>query len=319
MLTREDARYRDAELTLASHVYRGRSIGSLVTCHQFPGHDVAFDIGQATLSVTNIPDVFITHGHDDHVGGLGTHHLRRNGFSLEPARYYVQAEDVQLVRQMVAAQAALNRSHPLMNVDIRPVEIGSEFPVGKGNLVVRPFRAIHKIPCFGYGLWGKRKQLKPEYQGIPGHELAWMKLKPEYRDLPVSKVKELRRSGVAVEGGLVIDEEREVCEVAFPGDTNLLILEREGGDVVRQARVLLLECTFLDDEVTPKQTAQAGHVHLDDFIAAARAGAFDKNEVVLLTHFSARYTTDYIRETLNRKLGDEAIAAKVQLCLPARR
>lgn len=179
MFTREDARYRDLEMTLASHAYRGRSIGSQVTNHQFPGHDVCFDIGQATLSSTPIANVFVTHGHDDHIGGLGTHHLRRNGWGLDPARYYVQEEDVPLVKAMVLAQASLNRSKALANVDVVPMGEGSEFSVGKAGLVVRPFRSTHRIPCLGYALWGKRRRLKAAYRGAPKDVLLAAKARGE--------------------------------------------------------------------------------------------------------------------------------------------
>lgn len=293
-MTHEDARYhRDVELTVANHVYRGRSIGSQATCHQFPGHDVAFDIGQATLSSTVIPHIFVTHGHDDHIGGLGSHHLRRDGWGLDPACYYVQEEDVPLVRDMVRVQAILNRSKALQHVDVVPVGEGSAIPVGKSGLVVKPFRTTHRIPCLGYSLWGTRKRLRPEYRGAS-------------RDVLVA----------AKSRGEDINEVFEVCEVAFPGDTNLNILNRSGGDVVRAARLLLLECTFIDDEVSPKETARTGHIHLDDFIAAARDGVFNQNEVILLTHFSARYHPNYIREVVTKKLAGEAVGQKVKLCIP---
>lgn len=291
-MTFEDGRYRDHELTLASHSYRGRSIGSEQTCHQFPGHGVMFDVGGAPLSSTVIPNVFVTHGHDDHVGGLGSHHLRRNGWGMDAARYFVQEDDVKLVRAMVQAQCDLNRSRALRDIEIIGVGEGSSIPVGKGGLSVRPFRSTHRIPCLGYALWGKRKRLRAEFRGAS-------------RDVLVA----------AKARGEDINEEFELPEVAFPGDTNLSILNKPAGDVVRKARVLLLECTFIDDEVSAKDTFRTGHIHIEDFINAARDGAFE-NEVVLLTHFSARYAPDYVRETVTKRLAGEAIWPRVKLLLP---
>lgn len=291
MLTREDGRYLDQELTLASHTYRGRSVGSVVTHHAFPGHDVAFDIGQANLASTTVGNIFITHGHDDHIGGLGSHHLRRNGWGLDPARYYVQEDDVPLVKALVEAQCHLNRSKALAHVDVVPVGEGSEFET-KSGLFVRPFRSTHKIPCMGYALWSQRKRLRADLQGAPKEAIL-----------------------AAKNRGEEINEHFEVPEVAFPGDTNLLILKRPAGEIIRKARVLLLECTFIDDEVSPKDTFRTGHIHLDDFIQAARDGVF-QNEVIVLTHFSARYTTKYIRQVVTQRLRNEDIWPRVHLLLP---
>ena len=165
MLTYEDARYRDVELTLASHFYRGRSVGSQVTCHQFPGHDVVFDMGPASLSSLVVPNVVLTHGHDDHVGGIWAHHLRRVGNGLDPARYFIQEGDIDAVRGMVQAHARINRSRGDESIQLNPIGEGAVIPVGKGGLVVKPFRSTHRVPCLGYALWGKRRRLRADLIG----------------------------------------------------------------------------------------------------------------------------------------------------------
>lgn len=290
MQTHEDARFQDIELTLVSHFYRGRSVGSEATCHQIPGHNFLMDIGSAPLSSTAISNVFITHGHNDHCGGIGSHHMRRLGWGLEPATYFVQECDYALMDAFMKAQAALSRAKT--NIQIVALGEGMEVPVGRGGMVVRPFRSAHRIPCQGYAMWGKRK-----------------KLRSDLRDQPKEFIMAAKARGES------INEEVSVPEICYPGDTSLNILNSDAGAVVSKARLLLLECTFIDDVVTPKEAVSTGHVHIEDFIGAAREGAF-QNEVILLTHFSARYTSEYIRETLSKRLAEEEIGQKVRLLLP---
>lgn len=296
MIPYETSRYRDESLTLANHAYRGRSIGSEATCHQFPGYSCAFDIGGAPISSTVISQIFLTHGHDDHCGGIGSHHLRRNGWGLAPAQYFAQAEDVPLIRAMVRSQADLNRSRALRDIHVTPVNEGDAIPLaGASGLVVRPFRSTHRIPCMGYSLWGQRKRLRADMKGASKEMIMAAKARGED-----------------------INEIINVPEIAFPGDTNLALLDRAEGDVVRKARLLLLECTFVDGEVSPQDTFRTGHVHIEHFVEAARAGAFE-NEIILLTHFSARYMPEYVWETVTKRLQDEAIWPRVRLLLPDRK
>jgi ribonuclease Z len=154
-------------------------------------------------------------------------------------------------------------------------------PLGPGEehvlpnqLVARPFRSPHSAPCQGYGIWSRREKLRPEFHGLPGPELA-----------------RLRHAGERLSDTL------EVPELAFPGDTLIEVVEREA--VVREARVLLLECTFVDERVSVAECRAKGHVHLHEI--AERAELF-RNESILLTHFSARYHADDIVRALDQRL-----------------
>lgn len=294
MLKTEDDRYKDVHLVLAGHNYRGVSVGSEMTNHQFPGYKLCFDIGNSSMSSTTIDNVFITHGHNDHIGGLGKHFLRRESWGLPPATYYAQANDIELIKELLNAQCALNRSTKLQELNLVAVHDDSVFPLAHGkDLFVTPFKATHKIPCTGYAINRKVTKLKSEYVGIPAVGVA-----------------ALRKSGVE------ITESKVVVEVAFPGDTNLNILHKPAGEVIRKARVLLLECTFLDDAVSTEDAVRTGHIHLDDFIVHADNGEFEKNEVILLTHFSARYDAVYIKKVLTEKLKNKAVWSQIQLLIP---
>ena len=115
---------------------------------------------------------------------------------------------------------------------------------------------------------------------------------PEYAGLSSEEVGRLRtREGVRV------TEVQERCELAFTGDTSIEVVERE--EVVRTARVLVIECTFLDERVSPEGARESGHVHLDDL--ARHADALE-NEAIVLTHFSSRYTDKQVRELLAARL-----------------
>lgn len=277
--TQTNPRIEEAAMTLASHDYRGVSIGSEVTCHQLPGYDLVLDMGQATPSSTVVPNVFITHAHGDHIGGVKNHFMRRESWGLPRGRYYMQEEDVRPFQDVLRAEARLCRNPILQEMDVVGLTETSRITI-KGNLELRPFWSAHRIPTLGAALFRSRKRLKPEFEGKSGKDLV-----------------------AAKKAGIQIDELVDLPEVCYPGDTNLNVLTGAAGETVRKSRLLLLECTFIDDEVAPKQATRTGHVHVEDFLKALWDGAFG-NEVILLTHFSARYTPDYIRNTLDRRLKD---------------
>ena len=166
-----------------------------------------------------------------------------------------------------------------------------------GNRCLESFWAQHRIPCFGYLIWEQRKKLKAEYRNLSPDELK-----------ALAKTK--GPDGAKTE----LSENILVPDIAFCGDTTIDVLKRQPN--VRKARLLLLECTMLEDSVTVADTRRAGHIHLDEIIAQAEL--FAENECVMLTHFSARYRTNEIRDILDKRLPPE-LKEKVIPLLPSPR
>jgi len=250
---------------------RALSVGGLETCHYLPRWRVAFDIGRCPAEVLDCRTVLFTHAHMDHLGGIAYHTATRALRRLPPPTYVVPPHCAEDLARLFDAWRALDRSE--MRHTLVPLGPGEEHVLPNG-LVARPFPSPHSAPCQGYGLWSKKEKLKPEFHGRPGRELA-----------------ELRRAGVAL-GNPV-----ETPEFAFTGDTLVEVLERE--EVVRRARVLVMECTFVDERVSVADARAKGHVHLYEL--AERAELF-QNEAILLTHFSARYQAHEIRAALDVRL-----------------
>jgi ribonuclease Z len=250
---------------------RALSVGGLETCHWLPRWKVAFDIGRCPLEVVDCRTVLFTHAHMDHLGGIAYHTATRALRKQPPPVYVVPHHCTDDLARLFEVWRALDRSD--MPHELVPLGPGEEH-VLPNQLVARPFAAPHSAPCQGYSLWSKKEKLKPEFHGLDGRELA-----------------RLRRTGT------VLGDVVETPELAFTGDTKIEVLEQQ--DVVRRARVLLLECTFVDDRVSVDEAREKGHVHLYEI--AERAELF-QNEAILLTHFSARYRAHEIRAALDERL-----------------
>lgn len=262
---------RRARYQLAGIAVEGISSGGIETCIHLPELKVAFDIGRCPSEVVARDFILFTHAHMDHMGGAAYHCATRSLRQLSPPTYVVPKGDVEAFEELFAVWRKLDRSDlPHTTIGIEP---GEEVTLPNGY-VARPFRSPHRAPCQGYALIQKKRKLLPSLSGLPGHEL------------------ERRRKS-----GETITREVESVEVAFTGDSLVEVIERE--ELVRQARLLICECTFLDDRVPRERCRESGHIHLEELIARAD---LLQNEAILLTHFSSRYRRREIVRILNERL-----------------
>jgi ribonuclease Z len=256
---------------LAGIQVEGLSIGGIETCLDLPNHKIAFDIGRAPDFAIARDTILFTHARMDHLGGVAWHCATRALRQMAPPRYVIGPENAEAFRELFDVWRKLDRSKlPHELIVIGP---GDEWALAPRRFV-RPFRSIHRAPCQGYTIWNRTPKLAAHLRGLPQAELDAVRASGE----PFTEIV-------------------DTCEVAFCGDTLIDVLERE--PTVRGAKLLILECTFLDERVSVAETRAMGHVHLDEI--AERAELFE-NEAVLLTHFSARYTNTEIVALLDRKL-----------------
>lgn len=273
---------------LAGIEVAGVSIAGLETSIDFPEWKLCFDLGRAQYFALARSTVLFTHPHMDHLGAIGWHCATRAMRGMRPPTYVVGREYVAPLAQLFEAWRELDGSklpHTLV-----PLAPGEDFELGHQRFA-RAFRSYHRVPCQGYVLLERRQKLREEFRALSGPQIV------------------ARRAA----GDTGLFEQQELPLLAFCGDTLIEVLERE--EVLRRVKLLVLECSFVDEAVSVEETRAMGHVHLDEIVE--RAELFG-NEHVLLTHFSERYTSAEIVAALDRKL-PPALRAKVTPLLAGRR
>ena len=274
-------------MKLANVLFEPEAIGGLGSLYLFPSLKLGMDMGFCnTNSVHKADTVLFSHGHMDHVAGAPEHCARRNLMGISPPTYVMGPEMAPAFQSVFDSYRALDKSELPYNLEV--ISPGDEYRLNK-HVVVRPFRSYHRVPCQGYALVRSKQKLEAGYHGMPGREIGALRAK-----------------------GVEVSDIIEYPEVVYTGDTLIDVVERE--EVVRKARLLIMEVTFLDDRVNVEQARSMGHIHLDEVVE--RADLFE-NEAILFTHFSARYRHHEILAILKEKL-PESLASRVTplLCKP---
>jgi ribonuclease Z len=259
-------------VTAGPYTVRGVSVGGVYTSIQVPELGVLFDTGISPRSFGAIDTILLSHGHADHVGALpALLGIRALHGKTKPPRVVMPEE---IVEDLGIALAALSRLQrwPL-DIEAIGMAPGQEVAL-RPDLLVRAVRTYHPVPSLGYLLVRKVAKLRPELHGLTGHEIA-----------------ERKRAGET------ITETEERVEIAYATDTLVSVLDHS--PELYKARVLIMECTFLDERKTLAAARAGCHIHLDELIE--RADKFE-NEHVVLMHVSQLYRTDEVAAVLDRRV-----------------
>jgi ribonuclease Z len=277
---------RRMPLPLADYSFEGiRVVGSSLAGEEsfvvVPGLNLAFDVGRGAREVVSVDHVLLTHGHMDHAAGIAYYFAQRMFLDNAPGHLYLPEPLVEPARRLLRIWADIDGHEPPAN--IHAAIPGQDIELRR-DLIVRPFAVNHpcrrydrsRVEGLGYAAIEVRRKLKDEYSELTGPQLVELKCK-----------------------GVEITRRVELPLVAYCGDTapgDFFDL-----DCVRNARILLLECTFVDPEHIDR--ARAGnHVHVSDL-----RGILPRlnNRRIVLTHLSRRTPLSEARALLRRELGAE--------------
>lgn len=275
---------RQVHLETSVSTVSGFSISGLATYIQLPELDFCIDMGECPLSATPLNHVFLTHAHGDHARCLMRHHSLRKMMGVERDSVYYTPEKIsEGAKAWIKAEAMFEgvSETKFRYPEIIPVQAGDlQFLEYRKDIALETFDVKHSIPTMGGTLYRYKKKLKDEYLGLTPNEII-----------------ALRTSGTEIT--------REVYEplVSFMGDclSESLLDNRR----VFDSRVLITECTFLDDE-DEAMSYKKGHSHLKHIVATLnKLGDSVKCEKIILSHFSMKYSEKHIRDMLQKCIPEQ--------------
>lgn len=261
-------------------VIEGRSRAGHETWFRIRELGVGLDMGRGPDELVHMPHVFVTHVHLDHAVGVPFYAGQRQLQGMPGGTVYVPSESADDMRLILSTWERMTRA--TFDVELRGVAAGDEIRFGRTH-VARAYAAPHRVAARAYEFIEVRHHLKPEYAG--------------------QDVARLRRDGVAVE------EEYRTPILFYTGDTDRGIFET--CEAVFRAEVLMVECSFITDGHQDR-AARYRHIHLDD--VADFADRFE-NQLIVLTHFSRRYSRDEIRDGVRRRV-PHSLRDRIRLALP---
>ena len=251
----------------------GYSRAAVQTYWRIPELKVGFDLGAQPWLFMGTPKWFVSHGHMDHIAALPVYVARRRMMKMSPPTIYLPEATIEPTRKILWQFSKMDRGR--LPCELVPLSGGEEIELSR-ELIATVIETSHTVPSLGFVIWDRRK-----------------KLKPEYLDLPGEKIRDLRL------GGVEITNEIRVPLVAYMGDCRPESLDVE--PAVYNAKILILEVTFVSPKHRKEKIHKFGHIHLDDILE--RRDRF-RNELIVASHFSTRYGLRQIRHLMERAVPD---------------
>ena len=267
--------------TSASRPTAERNVASLAVVRE--GETLLFDCGEGTQRQMmrygvsfGLADIFFTHFHADHViGVIGLMRTMSLQGRVEPLRLWGPRGALRTLKR--AEEFGMDRlSFPL---EIAEVDPGQR--IARKDYAVVAYPVDHRgARALGYAVIedDRKGRFNPEHArelGIPEGPL-WGEI---HRGRPVTL-----EDGRVIEPSVLVGTPRVGRKVVLTGDTRPSAATIE---IARGADVLVHEATFGDEEAA--RAVETGHSTAREAAIVARDAGVG---MLLLTHFSARYSRD---------------------------
>lgn len=192
---------------------------------------------------------------------------------MSPPTIYLPSEAKVPAEQLLFQWQRLDRGR--LPCTLVPIGPDMEIAVSR-NVLVKTFSAKHTIDAMSFIVYLVKTKLKPEYLNLPGEQI---------RDLRLS--------------GTDITYEVRTPLIAYTGDSRPDVLTQYPDFL--KAQVLIAEMTFISLEHPLATIHKFGHTDLADFVALKDQF---RNEVIIASHFSTRYSEKQIERQVDKYLPD---------------
>jgi ribonuclease Z len=233
-----------------------------------PQLHLGLDPGRAHRALPPMRTVVLSHGHMDHLGGLGYWASQRYLNSMPPATLIVPEAIGAEIRSLLADFARLEGGAPYQ-VSVLPVTDGSSHQLRR-DIELAFFATDHWVPTLGTRVIWHKHRLRPELSHLSEPEIAQRRL-----------------------AGEKVTEDLATTILAYCADSGPGLFETR--PEIFDAEIVLVECSFFRSSDRDR-AARYGHTHLEDL--RPHLDTFGCRHLVLL-HASRRHRLKEIEAILD--------------------